>query len=229
MTCDAWPIVWPKPTNDYTAEVVAAAASFAQDTLWSLTGRRLGVCTATERYRAPGSGQCLRPYRDITDGQWRNGTESGGDCCAIRLEQTPVRSITSVKLFGVVVNPAQYYLSRNRVVRNGACWPSIDDCTEPVIEVVYRHGEPVDKAELAMGELAFEYLLGLSGDLTCRLPSTATSISRQGVTVQLSDPTTLFKDGRTGLPLSDAFIRAANPNRLPQRSRVYSPDFARRA
>jgi hypothetical protein len=103
-----------------------------------------------------------------------------------------------------------------------------DDCQEPPVEVTYKYGIDVPAlGELAMGELACEILAGLRG-LDCRLPSNAVSVTRQGITVDLGDASTLYNEHRIGLPLCDAFIRDANPNRLKMQSSVHSPDLTRR-
>ena len=47
---------------------------------------------------------------------------------------------------------------------------------------------------------------------------------RQGVTISYPDVGELFKQGRTGLYLVDAFIATWNPYGLRQRSRVYRVD-----
>jgi hypothetical protein len=105
----------------------------------------------------------------------------------------------------------------------------VDDCDDPAIEVSYIYGIDVPiLGQLAMGEVACEILAGLSG-ADCRLPSNAISVSRQGVTVDLGDAQTLFDQGRIGLPLADAFLRAVNPTKIVSQSMVFSPDMTRRA
>jgi hypothetical protein len=140
-----------------------------------------------------------------------------------------VRAILAVEVEGVLLDPESYALEGDVLWRADGCWPCVDDCDEPQIVVTYAYGiDPPALAELAMGELACEILAGVEGR-DCQLPSNAISITRQGVTVDLGDAQTLFAQGRIGLPLSDAFLRQANPGRLMSASRVYSPDMARRA
>lgn len=134
-----------------------------------------------------------------------------------------------MEVLGQELAPEEYALEGDRVMRFGECWPCDEGCDDPPIKVIYVYGVDVPPlGELAMGELACEFLAALTG-ADCRLPSNAVSITRQGVTVELGDQRTLFETGRIGLPISDAFIRSANPNRLQSQSRVWTPDVARRA
>jgi hypothetical protein len=54
-----------------------------------------------------------------------------------------------------------------------------------------------------------------------------TRLSRQGVDYEWADPTLIYSEGRTGLPLADLWLATVNPYRLTSPSRVYSPDFKR--
>jgi len=139
-----------------------------------------------------------------------------------------VRGVMEVKVMGEVQDPDTYYLGRGVLYRIGQCFPCERDCELPPVEVTYRYGiDPPVLASLALGELACELLFALSG-ADCRLPSNAISVTRQGVTVDLGTPEVLFDQNRLGLPICDEFLRVANPNKMTQRSMVYSPDLARR-
>lgn len=252
MTCEPWPITWPCDELPTTDEVKTdTAISAAQSVLWARTGRRLGVCTVTERYAlAYSGGGCGVPY--MTDDRiWHNGGRTGAQCCAIDLEQEPVQSIVEVKVDDVGIDASGYRLEGGRLVRSGElCWPAQDaGCVEGRIEVTYRWGVPLTApvyadpeaspdpivavagsalsglAAAAMGEVALEYLNAMCGK-PCRLPSSVVSVTRQGVTTQLADPIELRKSGLLGLPIADALIATVNPHRLTHRSRVYSPDMA---
>lgn len=232
MTCDPWPIRWPCDITDVDEALLDLAQESAQSILWGLSGRRYGVCVTTESYRVPCHAPCVPAYRDFGPGvEWRLGGWDNwrSQCCRLPLDQRPVRAILSVEVDGEVLDPGVYALERDSAWRADECWPCIDDCDAPVITVTYAYGiDPPAIAELAMGELACEILAGIEGR-DCQLPSNAISITRQGVTVDLGDAQTLFEQGRIGLPLSDAFLRMANPNRLVSRSTIHSPDLARRA
>ena len=229
MSCDDWPIRWNCDITDVDDDLLDLAREAAQNILWSMSGRRYGLCEQTEAYRTPCTDECSFNYRR----RFGPGVEYAlmhqpRNCCSLNLTSTPVRSITEVKVFGDVLDESFYALERSRLKRIGACWPCEDDCQEPPVEVTYKYGIDVPAlGELAMGELACEILAGLRG-LDCRLPSNAVSVTRQGITVDLGDASTLYNEHRIGLPLCDAFIRDANPNRLKMQSTVHSPDLTRR-
>lgn len=224
-----WAIDWSCDTDAYTPEQLDAARSAAQSWLWVLSGRRFGeFVTVEDAYRPPCSSACGMPYKN-SDGLWRNGSAAGNDCCRIELAWQPVQSITEVREWGVVIDPADYDLERNGVRRIGACFPCCDDCEPGCVEVDYEWGTPPDAWALrAADELACELLRGFSGE-ACKLPGRAISVARQGVQIEMDDATTFAENGLTGLPVADSWIRAVNPKSLPFRSRVFSPDAASRA
>lgn len=230
MSCDPWPIKWACDITDVDQDLLDLARDSAQSILWSMTGRRYGLCTQTEAYRLPCESPCVQPYRRA----FGPGVEYAlaGErraCCKIHLAQRPVRAIVEVTVDGVVLDPGDYALERDVLFRLGKCWPCDDECEEPPVVVEYSWGIDVPAlGELAMGELACEILSGLRG-LDCRLPSNAISVTRQGITVDLGDATTLYEQHRLGLPICDAFIRDANPGRLRMASTVHTPDLARRS
>lgn len=184
------------------------------------------------------------PYID-SGGTWRNasicGCTSGcscGELCELRLDG-PVYDIVSVRVDGEEIPPEAYRVDApNTLVRvDGECWPSCQDmaapATEPgTAEVVYRTGLPLDEAAIAaVSELTCHYLKGCGavggGSCGCRIPKNATRVQRQGVTMEMADPTLIYSEGRTGLPIADAWLAAVNPGRLTSASRVYSPDHPR--
>lgn len=230
MSCEEWPVRFPCDVSEYDPALVEAAVSASQSILWAMTGRRFGVCETTESYKMPCTSQCYVPWQDdFGPGvEWRLGYDSRRKCCAITLSSKPVRAITEVKVNGVVLDPDEYYLGRGVLYRLGECWPCDEECVLPPIEVTYSYGIDVPVlGELAMGELACELLAGWDG-MDCRLPSNAITVTRQGVTVDLSSPDVLFAQNRIGLPICDQFIYTNNPDKLRTHSRVYSPDIARR-
>ncbi|WP_234323203.1 hypothetical protein [Streptomyces bikiniensis] len=79
-----------------------------------------------------------------------------------------------------------------------------------------------------MSELTCHLLKSCSpGACGCRTNRNLTRISRQGVDMEMPDPTLIYSEGRTGLPLCDLWLAAVNPYRLTGPFRVYSPDFKR--
>lgn len=172
-------------------------------------------------------------------GVWRN-CACGGTCsCRARYEARlpgPVAELLEVKVGGAVLDPALYRLDRDGtgpvLVRlDGQPWPACQDLeaadTEPdTWSVQYRPGQPLPAiGSIAAGELAGEFAKACAGAAGCALPQQLVSLSRNGVDVQVVDPTTVLENGLTGLPNVDLFIRAVNPQRLQRRSRVLSPDL----
>lgn len=230
MSCQAWPVEYPCDVGEVDAAQLALATSAAESLLWGLTGRVYGVCEADERYSVltcASSGSRPWPYKSALDGEWRNATCADG-CCTVPLAHRPVRSVTSVEVDGVALDPAAYWIARDSLVIGEGC-PFCRGCSEPAIHVVYDWGVlPPGTAAGAVGELACEFVKGFSGG-ACRLSARAVSIARQGVQIDLLDAADLFDQGLTGMPIADAFIRTTNPNRLQRPSRVLSPDLPMRA
>lgn len=226
MTCEPWPVEWPCDITDKTPEQLDAAAEFAGFLLWGLSGRRIGLCSYTEGYWPATTGAC--GVGKDSHGNWRNALV-GGNCCRILLAQTPVAEVVSVTVDGTVLAAEDFDVVRKTWLRSRAsCWSTSSDCDDPpvVVEYIAGAGFPPGTA-LAVGEVACELLAGWSGG-PCKLPSRAISVSRQGVTVQMADPSEFVDNGLLGLPIADAWVRAVNPNKLIKSSRVYSPDLAAR-
>lgn len=68
-------------------------------------------------------------------------------------------------------------------------------------------------------------MLGV-GLVRCKASRNVTRIQRQGVDIEM-DPTLIYAEGRTGLPLVDLWLNVVNPYRMTSPSRVYSPDHKR--
>ena len=178
------------------------------------------------------------PYVD--GGLWRNCACPGACSCAARCEVpfvTPVAQVDEVLIDGVTLDPSAYRLDswrgRPRLVRtDGECWPQCQDFNVGPGDVgsfviVYRPGKRLPRAgEIAVGELAVEFAKACIGG-PCALPGQMASLTRNGVDLEMVDPTTILDDGKTGIQNVDLFIHAVNPYRLAARSRVVSPDTYR--
>lgn len=178
------------------------------------------------------------PYVDA--GLWRNCACPGACGCAARCEvpfPTSVASVDSVSIDGIVLDPAAYRLDAwrgiTRLVRtDGECWPQCQDMnTSPgdvgSFVIVYRPGRPLPVAgQIAAGDLACEFARACAGG-PCALPGQMASLSRNGVDLEMVDPTTFLEEGKTGIQTVDLFIQAVNPARIGARSRVVSPDTFR--
>jgi hypothetical protein len=225
--CEQWPIIWPCDITNVDTDVAAAAWALAEQLLWALSGYRVGVCTYREAFRPANSGWCGFPYKDA-HGNWRNYGQIGGLCCRVLLTHRPIESIVSVTDGGVVLDPAAYALEDSWLRRrDGVCWTATFPCDDPDLIVVYQAGVPFPAGTgLAVGEVACEYLAALQGQ-TCRLPSRATSITRQGVTVTLDSAADFVKARRIGLPITDTWLETVVGSGPRVASRVYSPDLPR--
>jgi hypothetical protein len=234
--CEDWPVQWVCDTATYSPEVTGYAVSAATRILWSLSGRRFGLCTST--LRPVTSGETWDPGRFWSwDGTWRATTPPYGfwvlPCTAapeIRLP-APVDRITEVRVDGAVLDPGAYRLDNHRILvrTDGGAWPRVQNLLRPDSEpgtwsVTAAYGEDVpDSGRLAMGELSCEIVKASTG-VDCRLPPGVTQLVRQGVTIQYPDVGQLLKEGRTGLYLVDLFLASENPHGLARRARVYNVD-----
>lgn len=247
--CENWPVYWTCDTSAYSPELTGYAVSAATRILWSLSGRRFGLCTVTlrpcaEDCRSAGgypfsgawewqAGYAPAPwdfYRTLYCSGGCGGTCSCSNLSEVRLP-SPVDSIVEVRMDGTPMATGGYRLDNNRLLvrTDGQRWPRCNDLTKAddqpgTWSVTARYGEDVpDSGRLAMGELACEISKAGKG-IDCRLPPGVTQLVRQGVTIQYPDIGQLLKDGRTGLYLVDLFLAAENPHRLQQRARVYDVD-----
>jgi len=173
----------------------------------------------------------------IDNGIWRNCGCNGGCSCRASCEvpfPDSVAAVMEVRVDGLVIDPGAYRMDSYRgvptLVRvDGLCWPQCQDMDAMDDEagsfvITYQPGRPLPLAgQIAAGELACEFAKACAGG-DCRLPSQLASLSRNGIEVQVADPLTFFENGLTGISNVDLFIRAVNPTRKAQRSRVLSSD-----
>jgi hypothetical protein len=224
--CEEWPIVWPCVIANADPDILDAAQSLAEQLLWALSGYRVGRCVFREAFRPAAAGGCGFPYKD-ENGYWRNGGRTGSSCCRVLLTHRPVISVTSVTEPGHLLDPAEYVLEGSWLRSRNGCWPMAAECEDPELQVTYLAGVPFPAGTAAaVGEVACEYLTALEGG-QCRLPSRATSITRQGVTVTLDTAADFVARGRIGLPITDAWLESVVGVGPRVASRVYSPDLPR--
>lgn len=251
--CEAWPteLCCDIPEGMEGAEVERWTL-VASIILWGLSGRRWGPCPVTVRpcrrscgdtgfSFQTGTGPWI-PYIG-TDGMWRNASVCGckSDCSCSELCEVylpgPVYDVTEVNVGGEVLVPEAYRVDApGKLVRtDGECWPDCQDMAAPVGEpdtfaVTYRWGLPLDAAAVAaVSELTCHLLKGCSpgGSCGCKSNRNLTRVVRQGLEMEMPDPTLMYSEGRTGLPFADLWLAMVNPYRLTSPSRVYSPDFKR--
>jgi hypothetical protein len=175
----------------------------------------------------------LRPF--TRGGFWYNAPCGCGtkDCscteiCEIAMPGL-VAAVHSVWEHGVELPHSAYRIDNGRLLvrQDGLCWPECQDMTKDwdhpdAFTVIYTPGiKPGNAGEWAAGVLAYEFAKACNGD-KCRLPSSVSSLSRQGVSMDFSQG--MFPDGNTGIREVDAYILSINPNHLTQPPRVWSPD-----
>ena len=239
----------------YPSSVQANATAWATQILDALTGRRFSQCAMNYRPCGPKCGGSFGyvtwpvgtsangagypwvvPFIDA--GVWRNCICPGACSCRARCEVPfpgSVASVLEVKVDGLVIDPSAYRIDSYRgvpqLVRiDGECWPDCQDVEAGLDDVgsfviTYRPGDPLPLAgQIAAGMLACEFARSCVG-ADCALPAQLQSLTRNGVQVEMVDPSTLLENGLTGIAMVDLWVRSMNPSRKAQRSRVYSSDI----
>lgn len=218
------------------------AEALAVSTLRRLSGYRVGGCPIVVR---PCAQACLT-YASLTatrgwgpaqlaDGTWVNTCGCSTDCsctslCEVVL-RAPVGPISWVKVDGVEMATRDYRVDNgNRLVwiGSGDCpWPvcqemTADESKPGTFAVKYLNAHAPDSmAAWAAGTLAMEFAKACVGG-KCRLPATVTSVTRQGVSFDITSGT--FPDGVTGIREIDAWIGLWRPEGSPTRaSTVWYP------
>lgn len=183
----------------------------------------------------------------LQDGSWFNlrcdycRSRTGCSCselCEVNLPG-PIAEIIQVKVDGGVLDPSEYRVDNARkLVRTATtvsatapkCWPTCQELARADTEVgtfsvTYRRGQAVPQGGLwAAGLLACELLKACDGDKDCALPQNAQRISRQGVTVDLTEILVSAGNFATGVPEIDLWLESVNPYKSKAPSRVYSLD-----
>ncbi len=235
--------------DGYTPDVQAMAATWAAQILWALTGRRYGPCTITVRPCEPcharsyvtypvyldspwgGGGGAWLPV--IRDGEWFNCACGTACCCdpGCRVALTgPVHSMVSVTVNGAVVPQSAYrVVDKMWLVRNdGECWPKCqnlghpDNSSDNTFVVEYTRGDPLPATGQFVAGVLASALAKRCAAGNCAVPFNITSLTREGVTVEVGDTTTV---GSTGIKVVDDWVNAVNPGGLSQRPMVYNADL----
>jgi hypothetical protein len=244
VLCTAWAIPADIPAAiraelDLTDTQLAGHLMLASEILWALSGRRWygGGCTeeAVLRSSPPLPGTQSWPYHASwgSCGCWAHGTWLDGRFfpprdyrhqqapMAIRLPRAPVTSVLSVTVGGEPF--AAYNLIRQGWVEriDGQGWNTCDG--ETVVRYTFGEPPPLGGRE-AVIKLAVEFARASLGQ-ACRLPQRTTSVVRQGISIEMTDPMEFFEHGRTGLFEVDLWLSAVNPQGRPQSAGVWSPDI----
>lgn len=246
------------PCDDYSwsAGVLEDALERVSNLLFHWSGRKFpGVCEDTvqpcgrhrpvTRYRFTGS----------QDGLWRDeyvcGCNAGRGCVCggadeITLGGYPVIEVTQVVLdtdgdgVGEILDPARYRINDYRYLERlddadgtNPGWP----CCDPTFRVSFTYGRtPPPEGVAAAAAFGCEWAIACQPEtagLKCRLPRRAIQVVRQGITIQMIDPASMFvvKPGqpiKTGLHEVDAFLAAHNPTGLLRRAQLIVPGQGRR-
>lgn len=239
--CSTW--------GSYAPEVQDYALQFASYILWAATGRQFGLCSVQVRPYRVRAMPAYVTYPASFDpwggssGAFAWGLVASGsgtqlvnwaDSCAGSPPEIvlpgPVGTVTSVTVDGVVVDPSAYRLDGDRLVRqDGNSWPIAQDLSKPLGQVntwsvTYTRGKPVPaEVNLATGVYACQVAKARAGG-TCVLPNRVTSITRQGVSVQMINLSDVIDKGMTGVSDVDMIIAAVNPYHARARPRVLSLD-----
>lgn len=226
-------MVQPWITSEDLVEGDSPSAAWAIDAacwiLYKLTGEKYaGIQTTTEVYssRSPETGSSLSAR--VINGQIVHVSASESGSNRLKLKNTPVREIHSVRVGGSTIDPSRYQLRGNtHLVRiDGQIWTS---SSSNELEVSYTYGTmPPAMGIAAAIRLANELIWNDQDSDQCTLPERiSSSVTRQGVSYTVLDPQDFLNQGRTGITVVDMFINTANPAKAKKRPRVYSPSGLR--
>lgn len=196
--------------------------------IYYLTGRQFGgTCTTTVRPCNPWCCNCTcgscKP-NEINLGVW------------------PVTAVTSVRIDGTTLTGSDitdtFHVDEWRyLVRNdGNIFPhansafaiagSAEDVSdfqnEFVFEVTVEHGMTVPRLITRATRAMACQLVSFCLDLPCKLPERVTSVSRQGVSMNVSSTEDFLTKGRTGIYEVDLALATFNPNHLQSSSFMWS-------
>lgn len=246
-TCSPWATTGDvcSPCDDYALDVTLLEDSIqmASDVLYNLTGRRWpGECIDVVRPQAR--------WRASAAPAWWPGDSSSkwGWCSCSRGRETGCSSVSEVRLPGEgLVDPATIYVKidgsafanwrldddRWLVRTDGEGWPccqrlELDDAEPDTWSITYtRDGAPPVGGRIAAASLGCQLALACQPEAVdagaCRLPKRITSITRQGVTIAVLDPLTLFADGQTGLAEVDLWVASVIAGDQRRRANVLIP------
>jgi hypothetical protein len=246
VTC-SWPVdraCLPTAEADLDIARQTHAEEIAVGVLWALSGRQFGVCPVIMR-PCPVTRYTRRSYPYPYDsppfwpvwgsGVWRNETCGCiGRCCdytspsIVHLSVTsalPIGEVLEVRIGDTVMDPDGYSVEGDLLYRaDGAAWPQ-QDVSKPLPEdgtwsVTYTRGVPVPAGVgVLTGLLTQEFLKACAGG-RCRLPRRVKSVSRQGVSYDMVDPTDIYATGKTGIPEIDLWLSTVNPSHLMAPAKV---------
>lgn len=209
--------------------------------LWNWTGQQFGTisekvrpCRAETAHRRS---TFLRFYTAAGDLRRPGCGECGDQCGCTRLRSVklpgPIAEVTKITVNGTELTEDEYGHDRYRVYNySDTPWPARQDILagpteDNTFEIEYKRGVPVPiGGQVAAGLLAIEFFKGANNDPSCALPQRLTSLTRQGVSMDIMDGFEDIEKGTTGIWMVDSWVQSVTKPRTP--SRVYSPDIPRK-
>lgn len=194
----------------------------ASEILYALLGRTIhGVCTATVQTDTECSN--WSDGRTWLGGWGRYGFSYGTTFWQPRpsvvMLQSPVVSIAEVAVDGDALDPMLYVLrdGNQLAYANGDAWVGL-------VTITYSFGTPVPRyVRDAAVELATELFKERCGRSSC-LPANATSVQRQGVSVNFDRNVERVREAGPSLPRVMAAMSVVNPMNQRSGAEVWSPD-----
>lgn len=199
----------------------------ASEILWALSGRRWygGGCTervtlapalGDEHHESWGVCGCWdlapgAPYAHMDQPR------------SIRLPRVPA-AIVSVVEDGVPLASTAYRLARSGWLEriDGGLW---DVCSGTTV-ITYSFGEPPPRGGRAAAvTLGLELAKDANGISGCKLPKRTTSVTRQGVSIEMFDPQDFLDKGGVGIISVDLWLKSVNPGARTQPATVWSPEL----
>ena len=225
---------------DHDSDLQIRAMSLAWSTIRTLTGGRVGSCPVTMRpcFSPEPCAVCfgsswMNPYVD-SFGNWKNAAcrkDGTCSCCNVCELIMPgqVAAITEVNIDGWKLDPQLFRIDNGNILvrQDGYCWPDCQNMGAPegaigTITIKYIPGIlPTEAGLWAAGLLSCEFAKACMGE-KCKLPSSVTSVTRQGVTMELG--ASIWENG-TGIREVDAYVYSVNPNQLKTPPLIWSPDM----
>lgn len=203
----------------------------ASHILYLLSGKRYGVRTETIRPAYTNSCLSLTDYISLSERVGFPISSFGGQPESVVRLKGPVQEIQSVIVDGVELDPEEYVVfdSRYLVRVNGEHWPlnqriQTASTQSGTFSITYQWGQPVPEGgKLAAHVFATELAKYVNKDGSA-LPDRTVSITRQGVSQTVLDPSDFVKEQRVGLYLVDTWIGSVNPSGLRRRPTITNPD-----
>jgi hypothetical protein len=239
--CEPW-IDWDDLDCDAASsitdpELQAMILGYVTDVLYSLSCSQFGSCAVKARPCLTRSWYTPWPWFGAShlvpyDGWWPTGNYGCTSCHqrGIELGSAPIVDVIEVKVDGEVLDPSAYRVDNNwELVRlDGLSWPVhqdllLDDTEVGTWSVTWQYGTRVPPGGILAAKLyACEVVKAVNGE-ECALPPGTTSVSRDGVSVNIIDSTEAAASGKTGLIVVDMWLQSVCPGGPEKRSGAMDP------